>query len=134
MKLTQKELAELATVSTPTVSRFEIAAKDIQLSSALAILDALGMTDKRTLTFTDNEFAYDLSAGVTFWGQDGNVRVRCRISREALDDHFFDRERSSPKEAFRKHRKNIEGLARRMYLYGQLEPDGSVFIRTTDIA
>ena len=37
MKLTQKELAALANVSTPTVSRFELAAKDVQLSSALAI-------------------------------------------------------------------------------------------------
>ena len=28
----------------------------------------------------------------------------------------------------------IEGLARRKYLYGQREPDGSVLIRTGDIA
>ena len=74
MKLTQKELAALAKVSTPTVSRFELAAKDIQLSSALAILEALGMTDKRTLAFADKQFSYDSTAGATFWGQDGKTR------------------------------------------------------------
>jgi len=34
-----------------TISRFEQNDKDIQLSSVLAILDVLGMTDKRTLYF-----------------------------------------------------------------------------------
>jgi transcriptional regulator with XRE-family HTH domain len=134
MKLTQKELAALAKVSTPTVSRFELAAKDIQLSSALAILDVLGMTDKRTLTFTDKQLSYDSTAGVTFWGQDGKTRVRCRISREALDDHFSDGDRLRPKEAFEKHRDDIEALVRRKYLRGQLEPDGSVLIQTSEIA
>jgi transcriptional regulator with XRE-family HTH domain len=134
MKLTQKELAALAKVSTPTVSRFELAAKDVQLSSALAILDALGMTDKRTLIFPDKEFSYDSSRGVTFWGRDGKMRVRCQISREALDDHFSNGDRLRPKEAFEKRRDDIEALARRKYLNGQLEPDRSVLIRTTEIA
>ena len=49
LNLTQKQLAALAKVSTPTISRFEQNDKDIQLSSALAILDVLGMTEKRTL-------------------------------------------------------------------------------------
>jgi predicted transcriptional regulator len=53
MKLTQRQLAALANVSTPTVSRFELAAKDVQLSSVVAILDVLGMTDKRTLVFDE---------------------------------------------------------------------------------
>jgi transcriptional regulator with XRE-family HTH domain len=134
MKLTQRDLAALAKVSTPTVSRFEQAAKDVQLSSALAILDALGMTDKRTLAFPDKEFSYDSGSGVTFWGQDGKTRVRCRIAREALDDHFSENDRLRPKAAFEKHRDEIEALARRKYLRGQLEPDKSVMIRTNDIA
>jgi transcriptional regulator with XRE-family HTH domain len=134
MKLTQRELAALANVSTPTVSRFELAAKDVQLSSALAILDVLGMTDKRTLVFPDKEYSYDTSAGVTFWGQDGTTRVRCRISREALDDHFSDNDRLRPKAAFEKHRDSIEALARRKYLRGQLESDKSVIIHTTEFA
>jgi transcriptional regulator with XRE-family HTH domain len=134
MKLTQRDLAALAQVSTPTVSRFEQAAKDVQLSSALAILDALGMTDKRTLVFPDKEYSYDTGAGITFWGQDSTTRVRCRISREALDDHFSNGDQLRPQAAFEKHRDDIEALARRKYLRGQLESDKSVAIRTTEIA
>ena len=134
MKLTQKQLASLAKVSTPTISRFENAEKDLQLSSVLAILDVLGMTDKRTLVFTDPEFQRDSGDAIIFWGQDGETKVRCRISREALDDHFSENNKLRPEAAFKKHRQEIEALARRKYLYGQREPDGSVLIRTLDIA
>jgi transcriptional regulator with XRE-family HTH domain len=132
MKLTQKQLASLARVSTPTVSRFEQAEKDMQLSSMLAILDVLGMTDKRTLVFTEPEYKAE-SEAVTFFGQDGKARVQCRISREALDDHFSDAGRLRPEAAFKKHRPAIEALARRKYLLDHREPDGSVLIRTGDI-
>jgi transcriptional regulator with XRE-family HTH domain len=133
MKLTQRQLATLANVSTPTVSRFELAAKDVQLSSVLAILDVLGMTDKRTLSF-DEGVTRDADDSMVFWGNDGATRVRFRISRAALDDHFSDGERLRPDAAFKKHRRDIEGLARRKYLLGQREPDGSVLIRTGEIA
>jgi transcriptional regulator with XRE-family HTH domain len=133
MKLTQKQLASLAKVSTPTVSRFEQAEKDLQLSSVLAILDVLGMTDRRTLVFTDPEYSAD-SEGVTFFGHDGKTRVRCRIAREALDDHFSDRDRLRPEAAFKKHRSAIEALARRKHLLGRREADSSVLIRTHDLA
>ena len=133
MNLTQKQVASLARVSTPTVSRFEQAEKDLQLSSVLAILDVLGMTDKRTLVFPDPEFRPDASDAIVFWGEDGEARIRCRVSREALDDHFSDRDRLKPEAAFRKYHRDIEALARRKYLSGQREPDGSVLIRTADI-
>lgn len=42
---TQQRLAALASISTPTVSRFENHKEDIQLSSILAILKVLGMLD-----------------------------------------------------------------------------------------
>jgi hypothetical protein len=71
---------------------------------------------------------------VTFWGQDGKTRVRCRIAREALDDHFSEGDRLRPKAAFEKHREEIEALARRKYLLGQREPDGTVLVKTLDIA
>ena len=135
MKLTQKQLASLAKVSTPTVSRFENAEKDLQLSSVLAIFEVLGISDKRTLVFSDQEYRYESSRGtVAFWGQDGAQRVLCRISREALDDHFSDGDRLKPEAAFKKYRKDIEALARRKYVFSQREPDGSVLIRTSDIA
>ncbi|MCK6452486.1 MAG: DUF1488 family protein [Alphaproteobacteria bacterium] len=133
MKLTQRQLAALAKVSAPTISRFERNEKDIQLSSALAILDAMGLTDKRTLEFPNRTHSYDSDAGVTFGGQDGSTKVRCQISREALDDHFTDGDRLRPEDAFKRHRDEIEALARRKYLQGRKEPDGSVLIRTLDI-
>lgn len=133
MKLTQKQLATLAKVSTPTVSRFENAEKDLQLSSVLAVLEVLGMSDRRTLAFPDPEHRYESSRGtIAFWGQDGTQRVACRISREALDDHFSDRNRN-PERAFKKYRKEIEAWARRKYVSGQREPDGSILIRTNDV-
>jgi transcriptional regulator with XRE-family HTH domain len=131
--MTQRQLASLAKVSAPTVSRFEQNAKDIQLSSALAILDVLGLTDKRTLAFTDPASSYEISLGVTFWGEDGEKRIRCRISREALDDHFSDGDRLRPEAAFRKHRPAIEALARRKYLVAQAEEDGTVLLKTDDV-
>jgi len=122
----------LANVSTPTVSRFELAAKDVQLSSVLAILDVLGMTDKRTLSF-DEGATRDVDDSIVFWGNDGETRVRFRIPRDALDDHFSEGDRLRPDAAFRKHRRHIEGLARRKYFLGQRELDGTVLIRTGDV-
>jgi transcriptional regulator with XRE-family HTH domain len=133
MNLTQKQLASLAKVSTPTISRFEQAAKDIQLSTVLAVLEVLGMSDKRTLVF-DPEHKFDLDDSAVFWGNDDKTRVRVRIERDALDDHFSDHGRLRFKAAFEKHRPEIEALARRKYILGHREADGSVFIRTGDIA
>jgi hypothetical protein len=113
--------------------RFENNEKDLQLSSILAILEVLGMTDRRTLVFSDEGFARDAGDAITFWAQDRDTRIRCRISREALDDHFSDGDRLKPEAAFKKHRE-IEALARRKYLYGDREPDGSVLLRTLDNA
>ena len=60
--------------------------------------------------------------------------MRCRISREALDDHFSERDRLRPEAAFKKHREEIEALARRKYLHGQKESDGTVLIKTQEIS
>jgi len=120
-------------MSTPTVSRFEQNDEDIQLSSVLAILGVLGMTDKRTLVFPGQEYRDDFEIGIVFWGQDGEKQVRCVISREALDDHFSDHDRLRPAGAFEKYRSQIESLARKKYILGKLEPDGSVLIRTGEI-
>jgi transcriptional regulator with XRE-family HTH domain len=134
LKLTQQQLASLAKVSTPTVSRFEQTDRNIQLSTVLALLDVLGMTDKRTLVFPNQDPGFDAGDAAVLWGQDGAARVRCRIERAALDDHFSDRGRLRPQAAFKKYRRDIEALCRRKYLLGQREPDGSVLVRTGDIA
>jgi hypothetical protein len=67
-----------------------------------------------------------------FWGQDRAQRIRCAISREALDDHFHGDNRNKL-EVFGENRLNIEDIARRKYLLGHVEPDGTVLIRTADI-
>ncbi|HWY42749.1 MAG TPA: DUF1488 domain-containing protein [Candidatus Sulfotelmatobacter sp.] len=69
---------------------------------------------------------------VVFWEQDGEKRVRCEISQEALDDHFGG-DGKDKVEVFRANRKAIEDVARRKYLAGQTEPDGSVLIRTVEL-
>ena len=133
LNLTQKQLAKLASVSTPTISRFEQAAKDIQLSSAHAILEVLGMTDKRSLIFNET-YARDSDDAIVFWGHDNESRVRCAISRKVLEDHFADGGRLRFETGFKKYRSEIETLARRNYLLDDQQPDGSVLITTRDLS
>lgn len=45
-KISQRRMAAIAGVSQPTVSRFEQQQKNIQLSSAMKILDVLGLVEK----------------------------------------------------------------------------------------
>jgi len=79
----------------------------------------------------DESYVFDRMV-VVFWGQDGETRVRCAISREALDDHFGGDDKDKL-EVFRANRRAIEREARRKYLAGDTEPDGSVLIRTGDL-
>ncbi len=123
----------LADVSTPTVSRFESGAKDIQLSSAMTILAVLGMVDKRILIFPQADARYDpIRMVVLFDGNDGEKTVPGAISWEALDDHF-DGEKKNPAKAFRANCDRIQHEARRKFLAGSLEPDGSVLIKAEDL-
>jgi transcriptional regulator with XRE-family HTH domain len=133
-KLTQRRLGQLAGVSTPTVSRFESGSEDIQLSSVTGILGVLGMLDRRVLSFADSQAHYDSRDSVVrFEGKDGDVRIGCAISREALEDHFEGGSSKDPLKVFHASRERIEHEARRKYLAGQVEPNGSVLIRTTDL-
>jgi Fic family protein len=69
---------------------------------------------------------------VLFWAFDGDKRVRCEISEEALDDHFGG-DRKDQVKAFLAHEREIEEIALRKYLAGKTEPDGSVLIRTMEV-
>jgi transcriptional regulator with XRE-family HTH domain len=132
-KLTQQRLGELAGISTPTISRFESGERDIQLSTVTNILGVLGMLDGRVLVFSDAGAHYDPARMVVvFRGKDGDKTVVCAISREALDDHFGGDNKDTLK-AFKAHRERIEHEARRKYLAGRVEPDGSVLIKTMDL-
>jgi hypothetical protein len=88
---------------------------------------------RRELNFVegDERYVFDRSV-VMFWGMDRETRVRCAISREALDDHFGG-DGKDKLEVFKANRRAIEDIARRKYLAGQIEPDGSVLIRTLEV-
>jgi transcriptional regulator with XRE-family HTH domain len=130
--ITQEKLAKLAGVSTPTLSRFESGEENIEMSSVLSILQVLGMKDSRKLEFPNPKEKYDSTRGVImFLGVDGDKKVICAISLEALDDHFEDGK--NPIRNFIRNRGIIEGEARRKYIGNLLEEDGSVLIRTEDL-
>jgi len=132
-KLTQARLAELAGVSTPTISRFENDEKDIQLSSVISILSVLGLVDHRKLIFPKPDAHYDqMQMAVWFKGKDGDKEVLCGISRAALDDHF-DGDNKDKLKVFIANRGAIEQETRRKYFSGKLEPDGSILIRTEEL-
>ena len=89
--------------------------------------------ENKELIFPVRDEQYDRSReSVVFWGQDRAQRVRCMISREALDDHF-QADHKDKLDVFRTNRQRIEEIARNKYLAGHIEPDGSVQIRTTDL-
>jgi transcriptional regulator with XRE-family HTH domain len=132
LKLTQQRLAELAGVSTPTVSHFESGQKDLQLSTITRILGVLGMLDERVLIFPDPKPRYDPGRmSVSFDGRDGEKTVRCAISEEALRDHFGDDD--DARRTFLNNQERIEAEARRKYLAGDIKSDGSVLIVSMDL-
>lgn len=90
------------------------------------------MLDERTLVFSDPKSRYDSERmSVVFEGRDGEKKVRCLISEEALEDHFGDND--DPLGTFRANRERIESEARRKYLAGDVKPDGSVLIVSMDL-
>ncbi len=102
------------------------------MSSVLNILQVLGMKDSRTLEFPDPKEKYDSSKGVVvFTGIDGNKKVSCAISFEALDDHFGNGK--NPLKNFVKNRTIIENEAKKKYFNDKIESDGSILIRTEDL-
>ena len=76
----------------------------------------------------------DLDDSIVFWASDGDKRVRFRIERNMLDDHFSEGGHLRFEAAFRKHRSDIEAIARRKYQRGRREADGSVLISINDAA
>jgi hypothetical protein len=89
--------------------------------------------ENKELVFPAPEERYDSGRDVVvFWGVDRDQRIRCVISREALDDHFGGDNRNKL-EVFRGNRPAIEEVAQRKYLTGRAEADGTVLIRTADI-
>jgi len=90
--------------------------------------------EKHDLEFPDKGEKEDFDRDtVIFFGQDGKKRVRCDISREAIDDDLGGDDLIKV-ELFRENPKVIEETARRKYLAGDTEDDGSILIHTGDMA
>ncbi len=72
---------------------------------------------------------------VTFYGESGGSRVRCSVSRAALDDHFgtdqLDNEGRTRR--FRENRGIFERMLRVKYLTWPVEEPGAVLIKTNDV-
>jgi len=106
---------------------------DITPFSAFVAKRVRWSLEQHDLRFPKPEERYDFDRGVvTFWGHDGETRVRCAISEEALDDHFRGDDKDKL-EVFRANCRAIEQEVQRKYLNGETEPDGSVLIRTGDL-
>src|SRR2546421_6207957 len=90
--------------------------------------------ERHELKFPDRAEKWDFDREVVvFIGQDGDNRVRCAISREALGDDFRADE-SDKDQDVRQNREVIEEGARRKYAAGDTEPDGSVLIHSGEPA
>ncbi len=103
-------------------------------------LHALGATrsilPSHDLRFTDASPHYNFSHDtVMFEAQVGPDRVLCQISREAMDDHFGadGLSREGRLDVFRKHRREIEEMARVVYLHRLVPADGAVLITTAEV-
>jgi len=88
------------------------------------------------LRFSAPPARYDFDRDVvTFYGEAGDSRVRCSVSREALDDHFgadrLDKEGRVMK--FRENRETFENMLRVKYLTWPVEEPGAVLIKTNDV-
>jgi len=91
------------------------------------------MLDERVLVFSDASAHYDPTRSVvSFKGRDGDKIISCAISREAVDDHFGGDNKDKLK-VFNANRERIEHEARRKYLAGRVESDGSVLIKSMDL-
>ncbi|MFQ5974538.1 MAG: DUF1488 family protein, partial [Alphaproteobacteria bacterium] len=126
-RLTQQRLAAIADVSAPTISRFESGDRNIQLASALAILDALGLVERSAIDFPEKIERYDSDRdAVLFPGRTAEGEITCGVTGEALEDHFEGRGagEAARLRAFRAHRPAIEEAARRKFMARRREADG----------
>jgi hypothetical protein len=124
-KLTDTEVSSLEAVVNEAFEGFDHGAADSFHNANDAARHELEFPDP------DENWVFDREV-VVFWGQDGEARVRCEISQEALDDDFHGDDQDKVK-VFRANRKVIEEFARQKYLAGRTESDGSVLIRTGEL-
>lgn len=83
------------------------------------------------VTFPPGERANNSRDVVEFAAVEGDTKVSCAISLEALCDHF-DADDKDMLDAFRANRKQIEAIALKLITRGHFEADGSILIRSDD--
>jgi hypothetical protein len=107
---------------------------DIAPLTALIAQRVRWSLERHDLKFPDQAEKWDFDREVVlFFGQDGDSRVRCAISREALDDDFRGDGRDKV-EVFRENRAAIERGVRQKYAAGDTETDGSILIHPGELA
>jgi fido (protein-threonine AMPylation protein) len=107
---------------------------DIDAFSTLTAQRVRWSLERHELKFPKREEKFDFDREVVlFYGLDGKTRVRCAISREALDDDFGADGRDKV-EVFRENREVIEKWARQKYAAGDTETEGSVLIHSGELA
>ena len=79
----------------------------------------------------EQQLTFD-NSGVDFPAIVDGRRILCKISAEALDDHF-SAEKEGTLHAFLRHRSEIEAKARELIEQQKSQPDGSILINTFDI-
>jgi hypothetical protein len=100
-------------------------------------MEGRGIIEGLDLQFRDAPPRYDFIRDiVVFDGEEGARRIPCCISREALDDHFgtdgFSQEQRV--KAFRDNRREIQEMARMVYLNNAVRDDGVVLVTSSDAA
>jgi len=107
---------------------------DIKPFTALIAQRVRWALEKHDLKFPDRAEKWDFDRDVVvFFGQDGDNRVRCAISREALDDDFRGDGRDKV-EVFRENQAAIEQAVRQKYAAGDTETEGSILIHSGELA
>jgi len=107
---------------------------DIKPFTTLIAQRVRWVLEKHGLKFPEQVEKFDFDPKVVvFYGQDRDKRVRCAISREALDVNFQGDDRDKV-DVFRENRATIEQGARQKYIAGDTETDGSVLIHSGELA
>ena len=86
------------------------------------------------LVFEDTTYRWDFDRNaMAFFAHDGNKRVLCFISGEALEEGFGAvGGRRGMEAAFLANRDRIERRAREAYRAGDVDENGRVLLRSTD--
>lgn len=91
------------------------------------------MLDHRLVSFSEPNPSFDPNRNVVmFWGQEGEQKIKCAITIEALLDHYQSYNKKFIK-IFENNQTAIEHEVRRKYLRNQLESDHSVLITSKDL-